>query len=90
MCATKYEHIQGWFLGYIREVENSPWAGSEQTKIAEIITCVAMTLDVFFFINYDAMTNHDTRLYRTIKEEPYRTEGSSSENLVLSGCIACV
>jgi hypothetical protein len=56
MCVTTYEHIQGWFLGYAREVENWSWAGSARTSIAEIITCVAMTLDVFFFIYYDAVS----------------------------------
>jgi hypothetical protein len=56
----------------------------------EIITCVAITLDVFFFIYYDAVTNHDTPLYRTIEEKPHSIEGSSNESLVLPGCIACV
>jgi hypothetical protein len=47
-----------------------------------------LLLDVFFFIYYDAVTNHDTRLYTTIEEEPDSTEGSSNENLAMPGCIA--
>jgi hypothetical protein len=54
-------------LDYAREVENWEWAGSGRTSIAEIITCIAMTLDVFFFIYYDAVTNHDIHLYTTIE-----------------------
>lgn len=80
MYALQYEHLQGWFLGYARKVENGSWAGSARTSITDIITCVAMLLDVFFSINYDTVTNHGTRLYTTIEEEPTALKGTAMRN----------